>query len=98
MAGKAIYRAEDGTETDITNAVTILWDGVVNSLDWGSGFWDAEDAGAVAWIGRLFNFEVPSNPDGLYHKDGWTVTEFSEAIKRYEQHRAEIDANLPELP
>jgi hypothetical protein len=95
MTGRAIFRADDGTETDITEAVTILWDGVISSLDWGSGFWDAEDAAAVAWIGQLFRFDVPRKP-GNWRT--WSPTDFAAAIATYEKHRAEIDANLPVLP
>lgn len=97
MSGKAIFRADDGAETDITNAIRILWDGVVDSLDWGSGFWAAEDAGAVAWIGRLFGFEKPREPGGTYGY-AWDAESFARAIAAYERQRAEIDANLPDLP
>jgi hypothetical protein len=97
MIGRAIYRAEDGTETDITSAVQILWDGVINSLDWGSGWWDAEDAGAVAWIGHLFGFKVPRRPGG-WRGSEWSPDSFAEAIATYQKWRAEHDANLPELP
>lgn len=97
MKGKAIFRADDGTETDITNAVEILWDGVVGSLDWGSGWWSGEDAGAVAWIGELFGFELPREPGGMLGQQ-WTARSFAEAIATYERHRAEMDANLPKLP
>jgi hypothetical protein len=96
MSGRAIFRAEDGTETDITNAVKVLWDGVIGSLDWGSGFWDAEDAGAVAWIGQLFGFPAPRKP-GL-GTTTWNMESFAEAIAAYERQRATIDANLPRLP
>jgi hypothetical protein len=98
MSGRAIYRADDGTETDITNAVQILWDGVIGSLDWGSGFWAAEDAGAVAWIGQLFGFKVPREPGVGVYGSTWTPATFAEAIATYEKHRAEIDVSLPDLP
>lgn len=54
--GRAIHRAEDGTETDITEGVQALYDLVISSMDWGSGFWSAEDALPVAKVGHLLGF------------------------------------------
>lgn len=95
--GRVIFRADDGSETDVTNAVTVLWDGVIGSLDWGSGWWDAEDAGAVAWIGKLLGFDRPRGPYDISGRM-WSVEAYVAAIALYEKHRAEIDANLPPLP
>ena len=50
--GRAIHRADDGTETDITEGVQALYDLVISSMDWGSGFWTYEDALPVAQVGR----------------------------------------------
>ena len=55
--GRAIHRADDGHETDITEGVQALYDLVLSSMDWGSGFWTEEDARPVAVIGRLLGFE-----------------------------------------
>lgn len=55
--GRAIHHSDDGTETDITEGVQALYDLVINSMNWGSGFWTAEDALPVAQIGRLLGFE-----------------------------------------
>jgi hypothetical protein len=55
--GRAIHRADDGTETDITEGVQALYDLVISSMDWGSGFWTGEDALPVAVVGRLLGFE-----------------------------------------
>jgi hypothetical protein len=55
--GRAVHRAEDGTETDITEGVQALYDLVISSMNWGSGFWTGEDALPVAVVGRLLGFE-----------------------------------------
>jgi hypothetical protein len=47
----------DGTETDITEGVQALYDLVIGSMDWGSGFWTAEDAAPVAALARACGFE-----------------------------------------
>lgn len=57
MAGRAFHRAGDGTETDITEGVQAMYDLLLSSMDWGSGFWTYEDALPVAKIGALFGFE-----------------------------------------
>jgi hypothetical protein len=50
-------RAADGTETDITEGVQALYDLVISSMDWGSGFLSAEDAAPVASLARVCGFE-----------------------------------------
>ena len=49
--GRAFHRAEDGTDTDITQGVQALYDLVISSMNWGSGFWSWEDALPVARSG-----------------------------------------------
>jgi len=48
---------DDGTETDITEGVQALYDLVISSMDWGSGFWTVEDATPVAKLARVCGFE-----------------------------------------
>jgi hypothetical protein len=50
-------RAADGTETDITEGVQALYDLVISSTNWGSGFLSAEDARPVALLARVCGFE-----------------------------------------
>ena len=57
MTGRAILRQADGTETDITEGVQTLYDFVISSMDWGSGFFTAEDARPVALLARACGFE-----------------------------------------
>jgi hypothetical protein len=54
--GRAIHRADDGSETDITEGVQALYDLVISSMDWGSGFWTEDDAAPVSLIGHLLGF------------------------------------------
>lgn len=54
---RAYARDADGTETDITEGVQALYDLVISSMDWGSGFWTAEDARPVAILARRMRFE-----------------------------------------
>jgi hypothetical protein len=56
-AVRAFARQPDGTETDITEGVQALYDLVLGSMDWGSGFLTAEDARPVALLARMMGFE-----------------------------------------
>lgn len=58
LAGTRVFaRAADGSETDITEGVQALYDLVIGSMDWGSGFLTAEDARPVALLARALGFE-----------------------------------------
>jgi hypothetical protein len=57
VIGRFMHHAEDGTLTDVTEGVQALYDLVITSMDWGSGFWDWEEALPVGLIGRLGGFE-----------------------------------------
>ncbi len=48
---------DDGESHDVTEAVKVLYDLAVNSMDFGSGFWSAEDAAPVAKLGQLCGFD-----------------------------------------
>lgn len=47
---------EDIPYVDVTDAVQALYDLAVGSLDFGSGFWTADDAEPVAMLARLCGF------------------------------------------
>ena len=81
---RAIIRYPDGTEQDITDLVRILYDGVVGSLDWGSGWWSGEDAAAVAWIGFSFGW--------VNHQE---AAEFAVHLAQFRQFREQMDADIP---
>lgn len=54
-----IWVVEKGVspDTDVTAAVQALYDLAVNSMDYGSGFWSAEDAEPVALLAKLCGFD-----------------------------------------
>jgi hypothetical protein len=54
---KILVRMSDGTETDITEAVKIMYDVVHSSLDWGSGFLDADEAGHIIALADVCGFQ-----------------------------------------
>jgi hypothetical protein len=54
---RIFVRQPNGTETDITEGVQALYDLVIGSMDWGSGFLTAEDARPVALLARACGFE-----------------------------------------
>lgn len=53
---RVLARGADGAETDITEGVQALYDLVIGSTEWGSGFWTAEDARPVALLARACGF------------------------------------------
>lgn len=52
----AFVRGEFGEETDITEGVRALYDLVLGSMNWGSGFWTVEDATPVSVIAHAMGF------------------------------------------
>ena len=48
---------EEGTETDITEGVQAMYDLLINSADWGSGFLTMEDALPIAHLAKVCSFE-----------------------------------------
>jgi hypothetical protein len=57
MDGKIVHVADDGTQTEVTAGVQALYDLVIGSMDFRSGFWSHEDAVPVGEIARLCGFE-----------------------------------------
>lgn len=47
----------DGVDTDVTEAVTKLYDLMVNTMDWGSGFLDHEDVAHIRAVQVACGFE-----------------------------------------
>jgi hypothetical protein len=56
MKVRVFARAEDGTETDVTEGVQALYDLVIGSMDWGSGFLSVEDARPVVHVAKTCGF------------------------------------------
>lgn len=50
-------KQSDGTEHDITEGVQALYDLLLHSMDWGSGFLTAEDAVPVYRLAKLCGFK-----------------------------------------
>jgi hypothetical protein len=46
----------DGTTVDVTEGVQVLYDRVIGSMDWGSGFLSVEDAVPIAEIAEVCGF------------------------------------------
>lgn len=57
MKGKFVHVADDGTQIEVTEGVQALYDLVISSMDWGSGFLSYEDAVPVGEIAELGAFE-----------------------------------------
>ncbi len=54
---KIVAKGEDGIETDITEGVQALYDHLIGTLDWGSGFISLEDALPIAHLTKACGFE-----------------------------------------
>jgi hypothetical protein len=52
-----VARLADGTELNVTAGVQALYDLVIGSMDWGSGFWTVDDAQPVLEIARACGFK-----------------------------------------
>jgi len=57
MQGRITHTGEDGTLTDVTEAVQALYDLAIGSMDFRSGFWSAEDAEPVGKLAVICNFD-----------------------------------------
>lgn len=61
-AFRATVALPDGREFDITENLRVMYDAIVGSMDWGSGFLDSEEASAISRVGEVCGFEL-SNYD-----------------------------------
>ena len=60
---------------DITEQVRMMYDALINSMDWGSEFLDTDTKGAILAVGVLIGAEIPSSPGREYNyltKSGFT--------------------------
>lgn len=53
---RCVARMPDGSEVDITEGVQTIYDLVIGSLDWGSGFLTVEDALPVVHVAKTCGF------------------------------------------
>lgn len=68
---EAALLTPDGETVDITGELAVLFDLVVSSMDWGSGFLDREDEDVVMKIGILAGFQVPECATGYIGDANW---------------------------
>lgn len=54
---KIIVRQDDGTEVDVTRAVQFTYDALHSSMDFGSGFLDTSELGAMIALSEAAGFE-----------------------------------------
>lgn len=60
---KITLTEDNGTEHDITDSIGFMYDAIIQSLDWGSGFLDLEEQLHIASVGLLAGYEVPGDID-----------------------------------
>ena len=96
MNGKIMHVAEGGTQTDVTEGVQTLYDLVIGSMDWGSGFLSYEDAIPVVEIARLCGFKQAEEAE-RYVNDSLHERE-SETWRRTLDFRANSIANGQRVP
>lgn len=56
-----IYVVNDDANVDVTEAVQIIYDALVASLDYGSGFLDRDEENAIRDLARVAGFEHPND-------------------------------------
>jgi hypothetical protein len=54
---KIMVYTDDCQAVNVTEAVKVLYDLAINSMDFGSGMWSAEDAVPVAELAKICGFE-----------------------------------------
>ena len=92
---KVIVRNEDGTETEITEGVQALYDMVIASQDWGSGFWSYEDAVPVAVVARACGFERVDEVERYLNEQLHSV-EQGQFLDAHREARLRYPYTLPE--
>lgn len=67
-SGTKVYAiAPNGKMTDVTVGVQSLYDLLIQSMDWGSGFLSAEDARPIAELARTCGFEGLEEAERYLH-------------------------------
>jgi hypothetical protein len=56
---EAALLSKDGETLDITGELALMYDLVINSMNWGSGFFSDEDMLTLIKIGQACGFEIP---------------------------------------
>jgi hypothetical protein len=83
-----------GVIRDVTEAVKALYDLAIGSMDFGSGFWSAEDARPVAELARICGFEQAEEvqkylDDRLFHEEqsAWMMENPIPGVNNYYSYR-----------
>ena len=71
---RVIARHSRGTETDVTEGVQALYDHMVQSMDWGSGFLSIEDAKGVIEVAQACGFVMPADAAAQFEEYAREVT------------------------
>lgn len=83
---KIIAVSDEGTETDITEGVQVLYDTVLQSMDWSSGFLDYEEQSAVIRTGMACGF-----PDAEKHLESIQRAKLAEEKRQEQQVRRDAE-------
>lgn len=61
-----LYDAEgNGRDVDVTNMVADMYDALLSSMDWGSGFLDTEQITSILAVGKALGFDMPGEIGGV---------------------------------
>lgn len=86
-----IARDAAGTETDVTEAVKILYDNVHASMDWGSGFLGSDEVASIAAAADVCGFEALEDVATSYYSNDPKKTDLLNRAK-------DVRAAFKELP
>ena len=106
---KIIATRDDGTTTDITEGVQVLYDTVLQSMDWSSGFLDHEEQSGIIRTGIACGFpdaekyleSIQKQKLAEEKRQAEVVRRQAEQRRKAEETRAswqDIRANLAGLP
>lgn len=83
--GTTITATVDGETADITEAVAAIYDLVIQSLNWGSGFLTMEDALPMAVLGRVCGFQESAEAERYLRS---AIEGLEEDIGKADEHGA----------
>lgn len=91
---RIIVQRDDGTEVDVTTAVQITYDALHASMDFGSGFLDTEELGAMVVLAESAGF------DGFNEiaSDAWMERKRQQWQERYAHLNGHRYRDRPALP
>lgn len=60
---RVVVIGEDGVQTDVTEAVQVIWDALHNSMDWGSGFLSIEEVDSLSQLAYVTGMQTLEDAD-----------------------------------